>query len=219
MSRLKEINNWCINTFNESKESLDKMNHDSVMLAILIMKYAHRNQKRENGEDYENHPYRLFERFWKLYNPNELKLPPHLVIDGLLPFSGVQQVALLHDVIEDTDFTLNDVEEIYDECGFKDYFIKNIKDGLIKITHIKSMPYDEYINICLENPVSALVKMLDLQDNLEVLDLIKLSDKNYERNQNYLRYIYQINSKYHFIENAKTLRDILNICNQNNDEK
>ena len=43
---------------------------------------------------------------------------------------------------------------------------------------------------------------MDLQNNLYVLSLTIFDEYNYQRAERYLSYMYLINSKYHFIENA-----------------
>ena len=82
------------------------------------------------------------------------------------------------------------------------YFDIYIKGALKAITHVRTMDYEEYIKICLKNPISALVKMLDLQDNLFVLDLVDFTEEKYKRSQRYLSYIRVINNTYHFLENS-----------------
>lgn len=186
------------------EEEIEEYFTHSVYLSMAIMKYAHRDQTRENGEEYANHPSRVMQSYRKLVGitPDDyFCIDEDLMIKHGIPYRGVQEVALLHDVIEDTEFTLNDVREIFVECGFEDFFDMYIKVPLDNVTHIKSMDYLEYIKICLKHPISAMVKMLDLQDNLHVLDLITFDKSNYERSQRYLSYIYLINSYYHFIEN------------------
>ena len=188
-----------------SEKELLQSDTSSVYLAMEIMEYAHRNQKRENGEDYANHPTRVLNFYRDLVGikPNDLFcIDEDLMCKYQVPYNGVQEVCLLHDVIEDTDFTIDDLRDIYVECGFEKYFDIYIKDALLTITHDKSISYEEYIKTCLKNPISALVKMIDLQDNLFVLDLVSLTKEKYERSQRYLSYIPVINNVYHFLENA-----------------
>ena len=190
-----------------SEEELKQFDTSSVYLAMEIMEYAHRNQKRENGEEYANHPSRVLNYYRNLVGITEND--PFCIDEDLMhkyhiPFDGVQEVCLLHDVVEDTEFSIEDVRDIYVECGFENYFDMYIKNALECITHDKSMDYDKYIVICLTNPISAIVKMMDLQDNLTIIDLIELNEDNYQRSQRYLRYIYTINSYYHFIENNQS---------------
>ena len=129
-----------------------------------------------------------------------------LLYHNSVPFDGVQEVCLLHDVVEDTEFTLDDVREIYVECGFEKYFDMYIKDALERITHNKAVDYGDYIKICLKNPISALVKLIDVEDNLRILDLIKYDEERYHRAQGYLFWTFIINDAYHFVENIENYK-------------
>ena len=178
----------------------------SVYLAMEIMEYAHRNQKRENGEDYANHPARCLTTYRELIGigpDGDRVMDKDIMIKNRVPFDGVQEVCLLHDVVEDTELTLNDVRDIYVECGFENYFDMYIKDALERITHDKAVDYGEYVKICLKNPISALVKMIDMEDNLRILDLVKYDEERYHRAQGYLFWTFVINEAYHFVENAE----------------
>jgi (p)ppGpp synthase/HD superfamily hydrolase len=181
----------------------------SVYLAMEIMEYAHRNQKRENGEDYANHPARCLTAYRELIGigpDGDRVMDKDIMIKNRVPFDGVQEVCLLHDVVEDTEFTLDDVREIYVECGFENYFDIYIKDALERITHDKAVDYGEYIKICLKNPISALVKMIDMEDNLRILDLVKYDEERYHRAQGYLFWTFVINEAYHFVENVENYK-------------
>lgn len=205
MNRLNEIHEYLISK-GAKEEDLKKMDGCSVYLSMEIMEYAHRNQKRENGEEYANHPSRCMQEYRELVGivPDDpFCIDKDLMYEFEIPYDGVQEVCLLHDVIEDSDFTIEEVEGIFDECSLENYFNLYIKQPLVNVTHIKSMDYLSYIKICMEHPVSAIVKMMDLQDNLHVLSLVEFNEKNYERASRYLQYLYLINVKYRFIENAK----------------
>ena len=181
----------------------------SVYLAMEIMEYAHRNQKRENGEDYANHPARCLATYRELIGigpDGDRVMDKDIMIKNRVPFDGVQEVCLLHDVVEDTELTLNDVRDIYVECGFENYFDMYIKDALERITHDKAVDYGEYIKICLKNPISALVKMIDMEDNLRILDLVKYDEERYHRAQGYLFWTFIINDAYHFVENIENYK-------------
>lgn len=184
----------------------------SVYLAMEIAEYAHRNQKRENGEDYANHPFRCLDiyRQWVGIKPHDFNsVDTDLLYEYDIPYDGVQEVCLLHDVIEDTEFDMNDLREIFKECGFAKYFELYIERPLEKITHDKTVDYKDYIAECACNPTSALVKMIDMQDNLRIMDLALFDSNRYSRAQDYLFYIYAINDIYHFIENMKKYREAL----------
>ena len=190
-------------------EELIELDHSSVYLSFEIMEYAHRNQKRVNGEDYANHPARCLQNYRDLVGikDNDYNcIDKDLMHEYGVPFDGVQEVCLLHDVVEDECFTIDELEEIFNECDLGIYFKLYIKQALIKITHNYNDDYLEYIKICMENPISAICKMMDLQDNLYVLSLIKFDEKNYERASKYLSCLYIINLKYQFIENSNKYR-------------
>lgn len=213
MSRLNEI----INYFKEDgfeDYKISSCKADTKRLSMLIAFYAHRNQKRENGEPYVNHPLRLYESFRKFLDlDSDNSLDMDLMFKFSVQYDGVEEVCLLHDVVEDTDFTIGDISEIFNETGHIDYFNLFIKMPLELITHKKSnkdlstkewnKDYDNYISLCLKHPTSALVKMLDLEDNLNVFGLNNLSKYKYNRCKKYLKYIYIINKEFHFLERRR----------------
>lgn len=202
---LKKIQDY-LNKTGVSKERVEGGATSSVYLAMEIMEYAHRNQKRENGEDYAEHPARCLTSYRNLIGigPNgDRVMDKDIMYHNNVPFDGVQEVCLLHDVVEDTEFTVKDVRDIYVECGFESFFDIHIKDALERITHDKSVDYGEYIKVVLQNPISAMVKMMDLQDNLYVLDLVDFTEEKYHRAQGYLFWMFIINEAYHFLENVQ----------------
>ncbi len=176
----------------------------SSYLSMEICEYAHRDQKRVNGEDYANHPARCLNMYRYLVGIKEGKLGG-IDIDLLysydVPFYGVQELCLLHDVIEDTTLTYEDLYDIFKENELDRYYRLYIDKPLHYLSHDKSVPYPIYIKECLKDPLSSLVKMLDLNDNLNTLTLDTLNSDNLKRCHEYLTYIDIINQKYHFIEN------------------
>jgi len=202
---LKRIHDYLIATGAKEKDLLF-MDTQSVYLSMEISEYAHRNQRRENGEEYAEHPARCLKRYRKMVGIKEndpFCIDKDLMEEHGIPFDGVQELCLLHDVVEDTELSFEDVQGIFYDCGFKTYFDLYLKDPLRRITHDKSVGYEEYIGIVLQNPISAIVKMMDLQDNLQVLDLVELNESTYDRAIGYLQYIYMINHVYHFVENIQ----------------
>ncbi len=207
MTTLKEINHY-LSSIHFDHQSLKEKLPLSVYLSLLIAIYAHRNQKRVNGEHYIFHPYRCLMSYRKMIGLNEnnfKQFNSQLVIHHHLPYDGVQESCLLHDVLEDTNITLNDLKQIFKQFQLDDYFQSYIEQPLLLITHDKTMPYYDYIQICMKNPISAIAKFFDLEDNLTLSTLNHFHKKNYFRAQNYLTYAYTINAKFHFIENAKRI--------------
>lgn len=207
--KLKAIHEYlCLKGFLE--DDLFECDQSSVYLAMEIMEYAHRNQKRVNGENYALHPSRVLQNYRNFIglNPDKIfTIDVDLLYKNGIPFDGVQEVCILHDVIEDTEFSIKDLKQIYDDCGFKKHFELYLEDALKRITHDEAMDYEEYIKIVLQNPISAIVKMMDLQDNLRVIDLLDFNERNYKRAQEYLGWIYVINNAYHFLEKGQKYRE------------
>ena len=63
-------------------------------------------------------------------------------------------VALLHDVAEDTDYTLEDIAAM----GFS----RNVTEALALLTHDETVPYMEYVKALRNNPIARRVKLADL---------------------------------------------------------
>jgi (p)ppGpp synthase/HD superfamily hydrolase len=68
-----------------------------------------------------------------------------------------QIVGVLHDVVEDTPYSLQD---LVDE-GFSNEVI----EALERVTHRPEQPYHEYVIGCRRNPHARQVKLADLRDN------------------------------------------------------
>lgn len=209
-TRLEEIHEYLIKNKKFTKEDLDEYDSASVTLAYEIAEYAHRDQKRLNGDIYINHPYGCMKHYRNLVGivPGDyFCISKDLLEKYKIPFEGVQEVCLLHDVIEDTDFTFDDIKNIFKENGLSRYYCMYIEKPLKLITHDKSEAYPDYLYKCLTNPISAIVKMCDLQDNLNTLTLDTFDEKNEKKLFFYMDYIYMINRYYKFIENAKKYKD------------
>lgn len=72
-------------------------------------------------------------------------------------------VALLHDVVEDSDITMEDLAA----AGFP----QDVLDAIRLLTRDKETPYLEYIAHLKENPLAKKVKMADLRHNSDVTRL------------------------------------------------
>ena len=90
-------------------------------------------------------------------------------------------VALLHDVVEDTDITFIDLAEY----GFNDEIINALK----LLTHDLDVPYMEYVKKIKENELAKKVKLADLKHNSDLSRLDVIDDKAVERNNKYLEAI------------------------------
>jgi hypothetical protein len=187
-----------------NEEEIQAYESSSVALAEEISFYAHRNAKRENGKGYFTHPFNCLAHYRNLVGIKEndyFCISRDLMAEFNLPFEGVQEVCLLHDVVEDTDITLEEIQEAYRACDLNSYFQIYIGPALALITHNEEDSYDEYLAKCIKNPISALVKMLDLSDNMNMFGSNALTDKEFNRTLRYANYFKQINDVWHFIEN------------------
>ena len=135
--------------------------------AEIIAKKAHAGQVDKAGEDYFNHPKRVADNF---YEDNDII------------------VALLHDVIEDTDITLEHLKKE----GFND----DVLAALDAMTKREGESYDQFIERVKDNPIALKVKMADLRDNMDILRLPVLTEKDLQRIAKYhkaYKYLEQFN--------------------------
>lgn len=127
-------------------------------LCLKIATEAHEGQRRWNGDPYITHPIRVAGNF-----VNE----------------GLRCIAVLHDVIEDTDETVESL--INKGVGNEIIFAVNI------LTKKEDQDYTEYIEKVKFHGISKVVKQADLKDNLSDLKKGNLRDK-YMLAQKYLLY-------------------------------
>lgn len=90
-------------------------------------------------------------------------------------------VALLHDVVEDTDYTIEDLAEM----GFGDAVINAIS----LLTHDPSVDYMEYVLEVKKNPIAKAVKLADLRHNSDLSRLDVVDEWALKRNEKYLKAI------------------------------
>ena len=116
-----------------------------IKKAMKIAFQAHRDQVDKSGMPYIFHPFHLAEQM-----ETEAEIC----------------TALLHDVVEDTPVTLDDLRR----AGFP----REVLEALSLMTHDKSVPYLDYVVHLRENPVARKVKLADLAHNstLERLDAV-----------------------------------------------
>lgn len=193
----------------EWKEEYEDSFTSTVEIAMNIAFYAHRNQKRVNGEAYITHPKAIVEHFWYLSQINEDDFDEENLYTVGLHYQGVLEVCWLHDVIEDTPYTIEDIIDVYEDRGLKDYFDTFIKKPLMLITHDKSEPYPAYIKKVCKNLTASIVKFLDLCNNSNPLTLDQLGDKELKRIQDYASYMKVINDEWHLIERFNSYLDIV----------
>jgi len=128
------------------KKNQPKADLNLVELAFEFAKDAHKGQKRMSGEEYIFHPLATAQTL------AEMKLSPMIIIAGLL-----------HDVPEDTDYTLDDIKKNFGND------VAHLVEGITKLGSIKYRGIERYI----EN----LRKMFfAMASDLRVI-IIKFSDR------------------------------------------
>lgn len=124
--------------------------------ALKLSYEAHKDQVDKSGVPYVFHPFHLAEQ---------------------MQDEATTCVALLHDIIEDTDYTLDDLSS----KGFSD----EIVSAIVRMTHNKSVPYMEYIARIAENPIAKAVKLADLKHNSDLSRLDIVAEKDLKRVRKY----------------------------------
>ncbi len=136
------------NMLKNSYQTLSKSDKKLIRKAFDLAADAHKNQRRKSGEPYIFHPIAVAKIV-----ANDIGL-------------GAKSIAaaLLHDVVEDTRYSLADIEQLFGET------IAKIVNGLTKISHLKK---DQNISVQSENFRKML---LTLNDDVRVI-LIKIADR------------------------------------------
>ncbi|MFD1316685.1 RelA/SpoT family protein [Namhaeicola litoreus] len=144
----KEIASRYKDMLRNSYQTLSREDKLKIRKAFDFSVEAHKNQRRKTGEPYIYHPIAVAKIV-----ANEIGLGANSICS-----------ALLHDVVEDTEITLADIEKNFGPT------IAKIVDGLTKISRLKK---DKDISIQAENFRKML---LTLNDDVRVI-LIKIADR------------------------------------------
>lgn len=128
--------------------------------ALRLCFDAHKEQTDKTGMPYVFHPFHLAEQM-----TDEISTV----------------CALLHDVVEDTDYTLEDLTKM-------DY-PSEVIDVLRLLTHDSEVPYFDYVKTISANPIAKQVKMADLAHNSDVTRLDEIDDRAIARTEKYKKAI------------------------------
>ena len=94
-------------------------------------------------------------------------------------------VALLHDVIEDSEFTATDLLT----SGIPSTVVKAVEC----LTKKQGEDYESFIERVLENKLAAKIKKVDIEDNINILRLNAVTNKDLERMAKYHKAWHRIN--------------------------
>ena len=124
--------------------------------AMKLAYEAHQGQIDKNGMPYIFHPIHLAEQ---------------------MADENTTVCALLHDVVEDTPYTLADLRAM----GFPPEII----DALTLLTHDKGVPYMDYVRKIKTNRIASAVKLADLRHNSDLSRLDTVDEDALKRVKKY----------------------------------
>lgn len=96
---------------------------------------------------------------------------PYHVAEGM-PDEMTTCVALLHDVVEDTRYTLEDLAK---------EFPKEVVEAVDLLTHRKETPYLDYVRALKDNPIAKAVKLGDLEHNMDESRVVGICEVDHEK--------------------------------------
>lgn len=121
---------------------------------------AHEGQTEECGIPYISHPWHLAEQ---------------------METETETAVALLHDVVEDTDWTLEGLAQ--------EGFPPEVLEPLRLLTHDPAVPYFDYVRNLKHDPVAKKVKLADLAHNSDMTRLDHITERDVKRAEKYAQAI------------------------------
>ena len=124
--------------------------------AIELAKQHHEGQTDKAGKPYIEHPLRVM---------NQVESEEEKI------------VAVLHDIVEDTDISLNDLRN--------EGFSEEVVSAVECLTKQDGENYDSYIERISFNPLAVKIKLADLEDNRDLTRLPQVTDKDLERLEKY----------------------------------
>jgi GTP pyrophosphokinase len=131
---------------------------DALEQAILFAVAAHEGDTDKADETYIRHPLRLMEK---------------------MDTKQERIVAVLHDVVEDSEYELDTIKED---------FGPEIRDAVAALTKSDDEDYlEEYIPRLVKNDIARKVKAADLRDNLDLTRLSELDEDMWDNIQKYHR--------------------------------
>ena len=128
--------------------------------ALKLCFEVHKNQTDKSGMPYVFHPFHLAEQ---------------------MQDEESTVVALLHDVIEDSDHTVDDLRRM----GFSE----TVLSAIALMTHDPDVPYMDYVAKIKEDPIARAVKLADLKHNSDASRLDRVTPHDEARLEKYKKAI------------------------------
>lgn len=129
-------------------------------VALKLCFAAHKNQIDKSDMPYVFHPFHLAEQM----QDEETTI-----------------VALLHDVIEDTDYSIEDLRKM----GFSE----RVLAAIALMTHAPEVSYMDYVAKIKTNPIAKAVKLADLRHNSDLSRLNEVTPQDEARAEKYKKAI------------------------------
>ena len=129
---------------------------DKTKKAMKLCYEAHKDQVDKSGLPYVFHPAHVAEQ---------------------MTDEATTIVALLHDVVEDTDYTLEDLAA--------EGFGKDILEAVALMTHEDDVPYLDYVAKLKDNPIARAVKLADLAHNSDLSRIGEVDEETKQRLEKY----------------------------------
>ena len=129
---------------------------DETKKALKLCFEAHKNQVDKSGMPYVFHPFHVAEQ---------------------MTDEATTIVALLHDVVEDTDYTLEDLAA--------EGFGKDLLEAVALMTHEDDVPYLDYVAKLKDNPIARAVKLADLAHNSDLSRIGEVDEETKQRLEKY----------------------------------
>ncbi|MGK0289089.1 MAG: guanosine-3',5'-bis(diphosphate) 3'-pyrophosphohydrolase [bacterium] len=139
----------CVHHFLSDVKNLKDLNIQKIQDAVAFGRNAHEGQYRKSGECFFIHPIRVAQKLMK-YDVD----------------TSTIIASLLHDVIEDTHFEYDEIEEIFGRVTAK------IVDGLTKVKKDKKLTLNKIFQVGYQDFRIILIKLLDRLDNLSDLSFL-----------------------------------------------
>lgn len=130
---------------------------NQIAAARLIARLAHKGQTDKAGAPYFTHPE---------------------YVAGLVDSEEEKIVAYLHDTVEDTDVTPEEIRDVFGD---------RIADALALLTHDPKVPYFDYVREIKKDPLARAVKLADLTHNSLISRIPQPTEADYRRLEKYAK--------------------------------
>ena len=135
---------------------IKEVKHANLEDAIALARRAHLGQTDKAGKDYIQHP---------------LRVTANCTSDN------AKIVGVLHDVVEDSDTTLDDLQQMN--------FAPEVVEAVALLTKSGDIEYSNYIAQIKNNAIAREVKIADLRDNMDLSRIAQPGEKDFKRLEKY----------------------------------